>query len=294
MTLNQTIQKTSQLFKHHNIEDSYFEARILLGHLLHLSPEEILTQPEYKLNAQQEEALQILIKRRMKREPAAYITGHKEFYDIDFMVDRRVLIPRPETEILVEEALKYLKNHYNGHDYDDKCFTIADIGTGCGAIAISIALHISDIKIYATDISQDALDVARRNAQVHNVQERISFLQGNLLESVPERINLIIANLPYIKHTELNSLNTEINRFEPRVALDGGNNGLFYIEQLIEQSKNKLCDNSCLMLEIGYDQAQQVANLTRRSFINVRYEFVSDPNHIKRVITVFPESSSLI
>jgi release factor glutamine methyltransferase len=294
MTLNQTIQKTAQLFKQHNIEDSYFEARILLGHVLQLSPEEMLTQPEYNLNAQQKKALQILIQRRMKREPAAYITGHREFYGIDFMVDRRVLIPRPETEFLVEEALKYLKYHYNGHDHDDKCFTIADIGTGCGAIAISIALHISDIKIYATDISQDALDVARRNAQDHNVHERISFLQGNLLEPVPETIDLIIANLPYIKQTELDSLSTEINCFEPRIALDGGNDGLLYIGQLIEQSKKKLRDNSCLMLEIGYDQAQQVANLTRRSFINVRYEFVSDPNHIRRVIAVFPERPSLI
>ena len=294
MTLDQTIQKTSKLLKRNNIDDSYFEARILLGHVLQLSPEEIVTQPEYDLNAQQVETLETIIQRRMRREPSAYIVGHKEFYDVNFMVDRRVLIPRPETELLVEEALKYLKEQNDSPSNNRKHRTVADIGTGCGAIAISLALHTSEIKFYATDISQDALEVARQNAQIHNVYDRISFLHGNLLEPVKEHVDLIIANLPYIEHDELYNLSTEINSYEPHIALDGGHNGLLYIEQLIGNSKEKLSDNGCLMLEIGHDQSQQVAELANRSFNNVHYEFVTDPNNIKRVIKIFPERPLLI
>ena len=293
MRLNQTIQKTSQLLKQHNIEDSYFEARVLMGHVLELSPEEILTQPEYNLNAQQIETLDTIIQKRIKKEPAAYIVGHKEFYGIDFMVDRRVLIPRPETELLVDEALKYLKEQYS-NAANSKRKVVADIGTGCGAIAISLALHISDIKIFATDISQGALEVARRNAQSHNVQDRISFLHGNLLDPITGHVDLIIANLPYIEHAELDNLSAERNRFEPHIALDGGKDGLSYIEQLIGHSKKKLHDNSCIMLEIGYNQSQYVAEFAQRLFNNVHYEFVSDPNDIKRVIKIFPECPMLI
>ena len=294
MRLNQTIRKISQLLKQHNIEDSYFEARVLLGYVLKLSPEEILTQPEYYLNAQQLETLNTIVQRRIKREPAAYIVGHKEFYGIDFMIDRRVLIPRPETELLVEEALKYLEERCSSSANSSKRKVVADIGTGCGAIAISLALNNSDVKIFATDISQDALEVARRNAYNHNVQDRISFLHGNLLEPVTEHVDLIIANLPYIEHTELDNLSTEINRFEPHIALDGGNDGLLYIEQLIRQSKEKLHNNGCIMLEIGYNQTQHITEFTGHSFHNVHYEFVSDPNDIKRVIKIFPEYLSLI
>jgi release factor glutamine methyltransferase len=288
MTLNQTIRKTSQLLKQNNIEDSYFEARVLLGHVLELSPEEILTQPEYILNTQQIETLDAVIQRRINREPSAYITGHKEFYGIDFVVDQRVLIPRPETELLVEVALKFLKERCGGSVISNKHRTVADIGTGCGAISISLALHTSDVKIYATDISKEALEVARQNAHNQNVQDRISFLHGNLLEPVTEHVDLIIANLPYIEHTELDNLSTEINRFEPHIALDGGNTGLLYIEQLIGHSKRKLRERGCIMLEIGYNQSQYLAEFVHRSFNEVHCEFISDPNDIKRVIKIFP------
>lgn len=289
MTLNQTIRKTSQLLRQHNIEDSYFEARVLIGHVLKLSPEEILTQPEYNLNTQQIETLDTVVQRRIQREPAAYIVGHKEFYGINFIVDRRVLIPRPETELLVEEALKYLDEQCSSSANSSERKAVADIGTGCGAIAISLALHTSNVKIFATDISSDALEVARQNAHNHNVHDRISFLHGNLLIPLTEPVDLILANLPYIEHTELDNLSTEINRFEPHIALDGGYDGLLYIERLIGHSKEKLCNGGCIMLEIGYNQSQHVAELLRRFFNNVHYEFISDPGNIKRVIKIFLE-----
>jgi release factor glutamine methyltransferase len=294
MTLDQTIRKTSLLLKQHDIEDSYFEARILLGHVLELSPEEILTQPEYSLNTQQIETLNAVIQRRINREPSAYITGHKEFYGIDFMVDRRVLIPRPETELLVEEALKFLEERCDSSVISNKHITVADIGTGCGAISISLALHTSDVEIYATDISQEALEVARQNAHNHNVQDRISFLHGNLLEPIPKPVDLIVANLPYIEHTELDDLSAEINRFEPHIALNGGNTGLLYIEQLIGHSKGKLRERGCILLEIGYNQSQYVTEFVHRSFNEVHCEFVPDPNDIKRVVKIFPRSLSYI
>jgi release factor glutamine methyltransferase len=288
MTLNQTLLKTAQLLDHHNIEDSFFEARILLGHLLKLSPEELLTKTEYRLAPEQEEGLHELIQKRLKREPAAYIIARKEFYGIDFMVDQRVLIPRPETELLVEEALTYFKTQPSNNLYNKKKSIIADVGTGCGAIAISLSVNQPDIHCYATDISSDALEVARYNAKFHDVVNQITFLQGNLLEPLPEPVDLILANLPYIKHSEISNLSPEIKNYEPQNALDGGAHGLLYIKQLIEQSKGKLHNNGCLILEIGYDQAQQIENFIRRSFIGSYYEFVSDPGKIKRLIKIFP------
>ena len=220
MTIGQTLLNITEIFTRNNISDAHFEARILLGYLLMLSPAQIYTQAERCLTQKQTQDLKHLVDRRLQGEPAAYILSHREFYGIDFFVDSRVLIPRPETELLVETALALIKRRTGRFGNISKTISIADIGTGCGNIAISLAKNIDNVRIYATDISSEALDLARYNSHYHKVTGKIIFRQGNLLEPVTEPLDMIIANLPYIKTTDLSSCSTEITDFEPKIALD--------------------------------------------------------------------------
>ena len=283
MTLAQALQQSAQILNVNGIEDSYIEARMLLGYITKLSPVEIYTQPEQTLSQGQERVLQALVERRLRREPTAYITNRREFYGIDFYVDSRVLIPRPETELLVDTALDFAKNNCNS---PSRPLLIADIGTGCGAIAISLALNLPQSKVYATDISLSALKIAKLNCEYHKVTRQVILLQGNLLAPIPKSIDLIIANLPYIRSSELENLSPEIAKFEPRIAIDGGECGLAQISQLLQQAEGKIKPQGCLLLEIGQNQENEVSHLIHRHLKKVRFEFIPDLNGIKRVVKI--------
>lgn len=282
MTLTQALQQSAHILSVNGIEDSYIEARMLLGHITKLSPVQIYTQTEQTLSQEQEGSLHELIERRLRREPTAYIVNHREFYGIDFYVDSRVLIPRPETELLVDTAVEFSKNS----TYLPNPLLIADIGTGCGAIAISLALNLPQSKIYATDISYSTLEVARLNCEHHKVTRQVTLLQGNLLEPVPEPVDLIVANLPYVRNSELENLSPEITRFEPRTAIDGGKNGLKCIRQLLEQAEEKTSPRGCLLLEIGQNQEKEVIHLIHSCLNKVSFGFISDLNGINRVVKI--------
>jgi release factor glutamine methyltransferase len=281
MTLTQVLQQSARILSVNGIEDSYIEARMLLGHITKLPRVQIYTQTEQMLSQEQERNLYKLIERRLCREPIAYITNRREFYGIDFYVDSRTLIPRPETELLVDTALELSKNTCTPSPP-----LIADIGTGCGAIAISLALNLPQSKIYATDISHSALEVARLNCEHHKVTRQITILQGNLLEPVPEQVDLIVANLPYVRSSELGNLSPEITGFEPRTAIDGGENGLEYISQLLEQAGGKINPQGCLLLEIGQNQEQEVMHLIHSHLNKVSFTFIPDLNGINRVVKI--------
>jgi release factor glutamine methyltransferase len=281
MTLTQVLQQSARILSVNGIEDSHIEARMLLSHITKLPPVKIYTQTEQTLNQEQERDLYKLIERRLRREPIAYIVNRREFYGIDFYIDSRTLIPRPETELLVDTALELSKN---------SCLpsqpVIADIGTGCGVIAISLALHLPYSRIYATDISRSALEVARLNREHYKVTRQVTILQGNLLEPLPEPVDLIVANLPYVRSSELDNLSPEISRFEPRTAIDGGKNGLKYIRQLLEQVKGKINQEGCLLLEIGQNEEQEVINLIYSHLNKVSFTFIPDLNGINRVAKI--------
>jgi release factor glutamine methyltransferase len=232
-----------------DIEDASLEGEILLRHVLKIDRSQLYSDLDLELNTEQEKSLDKLLQRRRRGEPSAYITGHREFYGIDFQVDRRVLIPRPETELLVERVIEVCCLH-------PYITTIADIGTGCGAIAVTLAVILRDVKIRATDISAEALCVAVKNAAVNNVKSRISFLQGNLLEPLRGPVDLIVANLPYVKTADLPT-----DRFEPVQALDGGTDGLDKIREICMQVGGKLHDGGYLFLEVGEGQAKAVSTL---------------------------------
>lgn len=214
MTLKQAISRARGILAANNIEDAPLECELLLRHALGISRVQLYIDLNHELSPELEESFWNLVKRCLSGEPTAYITGHREFYGLDFHIDPSVLIPRPESELLVEKCLSLAQNH--------TVSTIAEIGTGCGAIAISLALNLPQTKIYATDISAPALRVALLNCKKHGVVNRICLLQGNMLDPLPEPVDLIIANLPYVKESELlNSAN-----FEPLLALNGGSGGL--------------------------------------------------------------------
>jgi release factor glutamine methyltransferase len=283
MTLVQALQQSAHTLSLNGIEDSHIEARMLLGHITKLSPAQIYTQTEQTLSQEQEDNLQELVQRRLRREPSAYIVNHREFYGTDFYVDSHVLIPRPETELLVDTALEFTGS---GLARPTKPLIIADIGTGCGAIAISLALNLPRSKIYATDVSSSALEVASLNCNYHKVTDRVILLQGNLLEPLPEPIDLLVANLPYIKSSELANLSPEIIKFEPRLSIDGGASGLDYIHQLLKQAGGRINPEGCLLLEIGQNQEKEVSRLIQSCLDKVDFEFISDLNGIKRAAKI--------
>ncbi len=189
MTIEQALSRARKILVANNVEDAPLESELLLRHVLKISRVQLYLELERELGPQEEQAFWPLIKRRLNHEPTAYITGCREFYGLDFYVDPSVLIPRPESELLVEKAIKPAYNH--------AVSTIAEVGTGCGAIAISLSLSLPQAKIYAIDISASALKVALSNCQKHGVTDRICLLLGDMLDPLLEPVDLVVANLPY-------------------------------------------------------------------------------------------------
>jgi release factor glutamine methyltransferase len=283
MTLAEALQQSAYVLSMNRIEDSHIEARMLLGHVTNLSAVQIYTEYEQILSSEEEAKLQKLIGRRLRNEPTAYILEHKEFYGIDFYVDSRVLIPRPETEILVDAALEFATSRSS---YLTRPLLVADVGTGCGAIAVSLALNLPGSKVYATDSSPSALEVARLNCRHHKVAEQVTLLTGDLLQPLPEPVDLIVANLPYIKNSELPDLSPEIAGFEPRLALDGGASGLDCIQKLLQQVRDKINTGGCVLLEIGHGQEKDVSRLIHTYLNGLNFRFIADLNCIKRVVKI--------
>jgi release factor glutamine methyltransferase len=197
-----------------------------------------------------------LIARRAAREPIAYITGHREFWGLDFEVTRDVLIPRPETELIVEEAIALYRNGYPG--------LIVDLGTGSGCIAIALALEFPRAELIATDVSAPALAVARRNALRHGVNHRIAFYHTDWMPPVPQ-VDLIVSNPPYIPRSDEASLPPEVRNYEPRHALYGASDGLGAFRRLLPDARNEADDQGRLILEVGYDQHAAVVTLAEQA-----------------------------
>jgi release factor glutamine methyltransferase len=276
VNLKQALAYSRRVLTDNNIEDAPLESELLLRHVLDISRTQLYSDLDHELNPVQEEGFRQLIERRRRGEPSAYITGHREFYGLDFRVDSSVLIPRPESELLVAKAVNLAQNHVIS--------TIAEIGTGCGAIAVSLAKNLPGARIYATDISAPALEVARSNCQRYGVIDRIHLLQGDMLNPLPESVDLIIANLPYVRETELSR--TGPLSYEPVLALNGGADGVAKINMLCHQAGNKLRPGGCLLLEIGQGQKESVTALLHRAFPSAQIEIFPDFAGIERVVSL--------
>jgi release factor glutamine methyltransferase len=272
---------TLMLSANSEIEDPAFESEVLLRQALHITRAQLLTEPEKELTPDKEKLFWQWNERRLKGEPSAYIINCKEFYGLDFFVDSRVLIPRPETELLVEQALSFIKNN--------NISTIADIGTGSGAIAVSLAVNIQGVKIYAVDVSKEALQVASINSEKHQVNDRITFLQGDLLDPIPEPVGILIANLPYVKISDVEIMPSA--RFEPTLALDGGEDGLKQIYRICSQFKGKINSGGCILIEMGMGQGPAIKKYLRTLYKNIEIETIPDLAGIDRVIKIkIPEA----
>jgi release factor glutamine methyltransferase len=253
------------------------EAQVLLAHTLQKPRAWVLAHPEIELSLAQKQELEHISARRQKGEPLPYILGHWEFFGLDLIVTPAVLIPRPETEMLVERALEWLRSH-------PACLWAADVGTGSGCIAIALAAHIPDLQVLAADLSPQALDIARQNAARHGVAERITFIQADLLDLMGEfqPFDLITANLPYIPRQTLSEL--PISQYEPALALDGGPDGLDLISRLLTQTPAYLSPHGCLLMEIEARQGASVSSLTQAAFPHTQVQLLPDLAGYDRVI----------
>ena len=282
MILREALQSAVQTLLRKGIDDASAEAELLLGHVLGMSKTQLYTEPEKVLTSTEISQLWSLIQRRLNHEPAAYILGHCEFYGIDLYLNCHTFIPRPETELLVEQAVELAQRISR----PGKGITIADIGTGCGAIAVCLALALPQAEIYATDISAPALHVAEMNCRRHAVSRQVKLLQGNSLEPLSQPVDMIVANLPYIKDSEIKDMSPEIVNFEPMSALAGGLDGLGTIQRILGQMPEKLNYGGCFLLEIGQGQGREVTALIGGYFPQASIEFISDLGGIERVVKV--------
>jgi release factor glutamine methyltransferase len=234
--------------------EAAIDAEVLARHVLRWDRAAVLARGRDPVPPDFDERYAPLVALRSAREPVAYILGHREFWGLDFEVNTDVLIPRPETEILVEEALTWARVHAN-------CRRIIDVGTGSGCIAIALALEVLSAEIVATDSSVAALAVARRNALRHGVHSRITFVQTDLLEDVDAPADLIVSNPPYIPDSDAEGLQPEVAMYEPAAALFAGSDGLATLRRLFIDAPDHLADEGCLIVEFGFGQAAEVQTL---------------------------------
>ena len=241
------------------IDTAHLDAEVLLGHALGLKREQLVLAGDLRLLPEQVRRYNEFLLRRLRREPIAYILGRQEFWSLDFEVTPDVLLPRPETERLVEIALDLARKLTQ-----DKAVRILDIGTGSGAIAVSLAKELPASMIWATDVSGAALKIAGGNTRRSGVADRIHFLHGDLFAPVDEaagRFDLIVSNPPYIRSAEIDTLQPEVSRWEPRGALDGGVDGLDFYRRIASQAFPYLAPHGAVALEIGADMGKEVANI---------------------------------
>ncbi|HPX93959.1 MAG TPA: peptide chain release factor N(5)-glutamine methyltransferase [Candidatus Moranbacteria bacterium] len=261
------------------------DLEILLAYSLGKPREFILAHPEFLIDNNQQSKINKLIKRRIKGEPIAYITGCKEFYGLDFLVNKHTLIPRPETELIVDNVLQESKNEKNE-------LSIIDVGTGSGNIAISIAKKIASknnksqsAKFYATDISDKALTIAKKNAKIHDVDKQIKFLKGDLLSpTLPliadNRSLIIVSNLPYLSKRLYESASRDVKNYEPKSALYSRKHGLAHYEKLLKQIKKMLVtchlSNVTCFMEISPEQKSLISKTIKKNFPKAKITFKRD------------------
>jgi release factor glutamine methyltransferase len=254
------------------------DAEVVLAFTLGWGRARVLAEGAYALAPNQAADFQRLVARRAAREPIAYLVGQREFYGLAFEVSPAVLVPRPETELLVELALGMAQPPTIG-----QLATIADIGTGSGCIAIALAVHLPGVLVYAIDLSPAALDVAGRNAYRHSVADRVRLLQGDLLAPLPQPVDLIVSNPPY---TVIDQIDEGVRRYEPRLALDGGADGLAVYRRLVPGCAGWLNPGGAALFEIGATQANAVAGLARAAFPAAEVAVHTDLAGRDRVVSV--------
>lgn len=252
---------------------------VLLAHVLGIGKEKLIIDSGMVVSEDKIGEYVDIVERFADGEPVAYLIGKKEFYGLEFVVNKDVLIPRPETELLVDKVLEFCGTS------DGTC-KILDIGTGCGCIAVSLAVNLKSSVITASDLSVKALDIARENARINGVEEKIEFVVSDLLDDLPGKFDIIAANLPYIGKKKNRFISAEAEKYEPHAALFGGNDGLDLYRKFFGQLLEKNWRPSVLIGEFGFAQFEDMSEALNESFKGYRWEIIKDYANIERVFVV--------
>lgn len=254
MNLNNVLRYGKDFLKSNNIDSFSIDAEVLLMYVLNFTKVQLFINNDISINDLQLKEYNNLLQNRILNIPVQYLIGHCEFMSLDFNVNKYTLIPRPDTEILVQEVIKSIeKNDFNN---------ILEIGTGSGAISISIAHYCTNTLITATDISEKALDKAKENSILNDVSDRINFLNSDIYSNIPLKLyDAIVSNPPYIKTNDIKALSPQVRDYEPFSALDGGDDGLKFYREITSNSKKYLKKNGMLFFEIGYNQAEALKEI---------------------------------
>jgi len=281
ITIREVLKKGINMLELAGIETPAIEAGVILSFVLDCDRAYIYSHGDRLIDESQENKFFDFIKERSCGKPTQYITGFQEFMSLKFEVNQHVLIPRPETEILVEKIIEYVKDNYTDN------INILDVGTGSGCISVSLAYYLPNCHITAADISYEALKIAKRNAENARVGDRVKFVQSDLFSQLSisqdvVRYDIIVSNPPYIPSSDIASLQLEVKGYEPLKALDGGYDGLSFYREITKASPDFLKPGGLLAFEVGYNQAQHVSDLMREDYNEI--EIIKDLAKVDRVV----------
>lgn len=278
MKISDVLKNTADRLKRADIDTASLDAKLLLCKYLQKDKLYLVVNADKEIEI--DNSFEQIVSRRENHEPIQYILGKAEFYGLDFKVDKNVLIPRPDTEILVERVINFV---------GDNLYTVLDIGTGSGCIPITVAANCKNVKAYTVDVSEYATKVAKENAKLNGVEERVTFLNMDILKDFLDlEVDCIVSNPPYIEDGVIPTLMSDVKDYEPYIALSGGADGLVFYRRIAEKGYEILKKGGLIVFEVGYNQAQAVKEILKNNgFVDM--EIIKDLAGINRVVTAIKE-----
>ena len=277
-TVQEILRKNYKDLLNLNIQTAKIDSEVILANILNTTRINLITKQDITLNKEQEDLFSKLVERRKQKEPVAYILNKKEFWNENYFVDKRVLIPRPETEILIELLLKKIKDK-------NKAYKVLDLGCGSGCLLISFLKEMQKSQGIGVDISSNALEVAKKNIELHNLNNRAKLMRLDLLTlHTKDKFDIIFSNPPYLSSTDYAKLSEDVKNFEPKQALVGGFNGVFYYKKIIELSQSALKKNGYLALELGDRQYRTISKLLQDHSFRILDKYQLINNEIRCIL----------
>ena len=278
-TVSKIIEKTFSLLKETEVEEPGLTAKLLICHVLGIERLELLVNPLRIVTEEETQKILELVSERSKGKPLSRIKGHREFWGLEFKLNEATLDPRPDTEILIETVLKKIENKNNEKK-------ILDLGTGSGCILLTLLHELPNSKGLGIDKSERAISQAQENAKLLSLENRAEFIIGNWFDNIDTTFDIIVSNPPYIKSEEITTLQKEVKEYDPILALDGGKDGLSMYREIIPNIKSHLSQNGIAVLEIGYNQAEDIKEILKEHSIDT-FRIIKDLNNLDRCILIY-------